>query len=335
MDLLELKKLSKKERKYKVFKHFLDQDDKQLSTKEFTELCETNIGFVPEYFMACFANEITNKNLIVKDILSPNIEYYENILKKFKKLVKELNLQNSLEISLLYTYLLWNGYFSKNKKLVYQSEDIVGIPGLYSYDIMSGKGVCLNFSDMLKDILLECNYDSSVIVNNCIDPKNVKKCYRPNIKRNIKKSNSSSISFGFFRKYIDDIIGNHAFNLIKDNGGLYIFDSTNLSALRVENMNRASKLAGSGEYQLKPFLSYYFNNEDSRVALDVLHTNSDILCSCTTLDYVFISEMCINLFEKNKELFDYYHENISDDILGVVDTVEYYKENEKKILEKI
>ena len=46
---------------------------------------------------------------------------------------------------------------------------------MYSYDIMNGNGVCLNFSDMLKDILNECGYSSSILINGLENSRDFKK----------------------------------------------------------------------------------------------------------------------------------------------------------------
>ena len=97
-----------------------------------------------------------NKEMQKRDEINSfthTLEIYKEILLSTKKLANELNLTNSLELCVLYTYLLWNGYFSKDKQLKYQTVGTNCIPGTYPYTIMSGGGVCLNFSEMLTDFI--------------------------------------------------------------------------------------------------------------------------------------------------------------------------------------
>ena len=75
--------------------------------------------------------------------------YYSSLLDKTKKLALELGLTNSLEISNLFSYLLWNGYFSKTKQNRYQQLGRKNISGLFYADIMDGIGVCLNHAYVL------------------------------------------------------------------------------------------------------------------------------------------------------------------------------------------
>ena len=83
-----------------------------------------------------------------------------------QKLALELGVSNSLQLSNLYTYLLWNGYLSKNKTNIY-SEERKLLEGLFFVDVMDGIGVCLNYADMLKDFLKACDHEAAVLWNLC------------------------------------------------------------------------------------------------------------------------------------------------------------------------
>lgn len=74
-------------------------------------------------FMSEIIRDI-NKNFFIftGDDYGISEEYYPYVLYQISKLASELKLKNSLEISNLFTYLLWNGYLSKTKQNVYRIE---------------------------------------------------------------------------------------------------------------------------------------------------------------------------------------------------------------------
>lgn len=158
---------------------------------------------------------------------------------------------------------MWNGYFSKDQSFNYQIENRSLIHGMYSFDIMNGNGVCLNFSDMLKDILNECGYNSSIILNKINNIEEMEKFCVLDIKRNVVKScNLITKVIPLLLKPIINKIGNHAFNLIEENGKLYIYDATNLLFLKLNSTTEASILAGKGEFKLTPYSSYLLNDSN-------------------------------------------------------------------------
>lgn len=259
-------------------------------------------------------------------------ENYDRILKGFKELAKKLDLQNSLEISILYSYLMWNGYFSKNKKLYYQEENRALMSGMYSYDVINGNGVCLNFSDFLRDILNECGYSSSVLTS-LVDEYPIKSSYEPGIKRNyIESSENKKIPFVY--KFLINKVGNHALNLIEDKEKFYIYDSTNLRFLTLDDINTASVVLGSGKLKIFPYLSYLHNTRNERVAMNRLCSSNDLSSPYSTMDYIVTTEKCLNLFAKNKKLFNNYYKEIYSDILKISEIVEEYKEKEDIKLKK-
>lgn len=182
---------------------------------------------------------------------------------------------------------MWNGYISKNQNFNYQIEKRALISGMYSFDIMNGNGVCLNFSDMLKDILIECGYNSSILLNKITSKEEIKKFYVPEIERNIiKPYNIITKAMPLVFKPIINKIGNHAFNLIEDNGKLYIYDSTNLLFLQLDSTIVADILAGKGVFKLTPYLSYILNDSKERSTLDTLHTIDNFTSPYNRKDYI-------------------------------------------------
>lgn len=329
--------LTEERKKYFIFLHCLNAENIE-ACKNIIELFdkENILTYSNQIILGQVSKSMEDRRIKLKDYFNYSQQNYKNILKKFSTLVNELKLTNSLEISILFTYLMWNGYFSKDQEFNYQIEKRALIDGMYSYDIMNGNGVCLNFSDMLKDILIECGYNSSILLNKIKNIKEMKKFYVPEIERNIVKSNNviTKVMPLVFKPIINKV-GNHAFNLIEENGKLYIYDATNLLFLELNNTIVANILAGNGDFKLTPYFSYLFNGSKERAALDTLHTIDDFKSPYSRKDYIITSENCVELFNKNNDLFKAYYWDIYNDITRVADSVEDYKENKKKILKSI
>ena len=109
---------------------------------------------------------IDNKNW-TKDEMSQYefiLENYYNVLHTYSELASHLNITNPLDLCIYITYLLWNGYFSVTGKHAYQELDNTSIRGLQALDVMTGKGVCLNYADLLNDFLHMKGINSSIIL---------------------------------------------------------------------------------------------------------------------------------------------------------------------------
>lgn len=330
-------KLSMEAKKYLIFSLSLEAKDLDECEKIIKLLDEEKYyKYTKQLFLGQTSKMLETSRIKMKNFFEDSQYNYRNILNKFKILVKELKLTNSLEISILYTYLMWNGYFSKEKIFNYQIEKRALIEGMYSYDIMNGNGVCLNFSDMLKDILIECGYNSSILINKVEKQKELKKFYIPEINRSVIKSHNpiAEVLPLIFKPLINKM-GNHAFNLIEENGKLYIYDSTNLCFLELTNPTSAILLAGKGKFKLTPYFSYLLNGEKERKSLDTLCLTDNFSSPYDRKDYIITSEKCIDLFNKSESLLNDYHNDINSDILSIVNSVDYYKQNKKKILKSI
>ena len=109
----------------------------------------------------------------IKDIYDKVFESYTNVLNQTKQLSNELDVKNSLEMCILYSYLLYGGYYSQNGTHSYKIEDRVMIPGMFFHEIFKGRGVCLNYSDMLCDLLNVKGYNAAILGNKVNDCKDV------------------------------------------------------------------------------------------------------------------------------------------------------------------
>lgn len=276
------------------------------------------------------AQSLAEERIVKKEkinSLTHNLEKYKKILEITKLLSKELNLNNSLEISNLYTYLLWNGYFSKDKFLKHQNKGRIVIPGMYSEDIMSGIGTCLNFSDMLTDFLNEFEFSSATLIN--ISDQNANCNYDVKIERNrskIHKKKQNKLTFNYINLY-KKIIGTHAFNLIKENDRFYIYDTTQLSAFKIKNKKKATIISGSGYAYLKPYTSYAYNF--TQKAINVLNEFNNLKkfeSPYDDIDFIETWEKCLELVSNNINLLNDFYNEIQSDILKI------YKTNDKYYL---
>lgn len=266
---------------YDEFKKLIDDTNVNYNEVEDTVILTNSIKRIRK--------EDNNNRKKYIDLLSD----YKNIINKASILFKELKLNNSLEFSILYTYLLYCGYFSQNMDFKFKDEGRKMIPGLYSYDIMTGIGVCLNISDMLKDLLNNSGFKSSIMANYE---------YKNNPIEWLKLSKENR--------------WNHAFNLIKENEKLYIYDPTNFRLIKIENTEKAH-IMGDNNYKFKlyPYGSYYVNTRQREIdLLDEFITTSSFSNYYYINDFNSTKNNCIEIIKQNKPLLSDYYDCTKENI---------------------
>ena len=199
------------------------------------------------------------------------LEYYQNILNKIKKLSEELVLGNSLEICILFTYLLYNGYLSSNGTNVFQSKDRVNVGGLFFVDVAKGNGVCLNYSEYLKDLLITCGYSAANIVNSVHIKERTGKAIAK-LQLDSSATGKLSDALMLLEHFFNQI--NHAFTMIKEDGKYYIFDPANYLLFSVDNYMGGTILNGKGSARFNLQLSHVIGYTD--VEQDLL---CELICS--------------------------------------------------------
>ena len=281
-------------------------------------------------------NSKFNKMLLDKqqrnaENLEESFKHYNVILKKYSELASELELENSLEICVLFTYLLWNGYFSITKQNIYTSDGIRNIYGAHCFDIMNGKGVCINFSDMLKDFLIVCGYKSANLIN--VNDKNLKASYIPKITRKKFNNNNSNKKskenlFLALKKYK---YGTHMFTLVQEGKYLYAYDPTNFLLLDIQNINVAKLVNGKGTFKLKPYISYATNLPlESRRLLKNFYTTEKFLNPYNKEYFKELFDELVNHLDKNKNVLDIYYNSIKENIRFISNSLDAYEEIKTK-----
>ena len=219
----------------------------------------------------------------------------ENIIKTFKKTEPS----NIHEYFYLYCYLLFNGYFSKERYYEHneaKTDEIVDRRIYDNYTIYSGTGVCSSNSVLLRKILNELNIDSKILevkLEDIIGDKLI------DIKRNV----------GVCFPTINTDSCNHAVVFTKTKESSFILDSTNICELEVIRDKEIYYPNGS----------YLIDEELLKESLpNIIYKKESTITNQLLLEYYRnIKRKCI----ENQKLFDsLYNEN-----------KENYKEISKKL----
>lgn len=320
--------MTSEERKYKIFKIFYQEDidentialQKTITKNRFVNSGDFNA--MNEGMIASTSSYLIRKN---RNKYSEIMHNYNILLEKISSMSKEINFTNSLELNILFSYLLWNGYLSKDRKYNFKKEDKDKIMGLFFLDTMDGFGVCLDNSEMLKDFLNLNGYPSAVL-QNFYDDKSVKVDYEIDIER---KTITDSTKI----KLIERVLkrnANHAFNLIEDNGSLYIYDITNLLMQSIISPYSSEMVNGKGKFKLFPYRSYMCCASPQEIALlDKFIKAVDYSIKYTREDLISTSEVCLELLSSYRFLLEDFYSEIRPIIVGISDKAHKIKTRTK------
>lgn len=78
---------------------------------------------------------------------------YSEFVKNYNKLNKTFELNSPMEIYLLFYYLLYQGYLSKDKIFKFEDKNSVDIMSIYGVNIFTGNAVCRHIASMLSYIM--------------------------------------------------------------------------------------------------------------------------------------------------------------------------------------
>lgn len=273
--------------------------------------------------------ESLRKNGIESSIVNSDVyPNYLSVLRNYKDLAEELLLVNPIELSILFSYLLWYGYFSINKKNAYKNDNILLPCHLYPYTIMDGWGTCLNHSIVLADYLNVCGVEAASLKTD-IKQHNVKASYIPPIEQvNLEPKKRITLTSLFAKKHGNN--GNHVFTLIKEDEYFYIFDATNLMMFTMKNRTKAKCLVANINTTLYPILSYeLIDNDTACKTLDNFITTSGFTECPYQIDYFkFITEQSLETIINNLRLIDDCYDESHEDIAKIA---RYVKERKVRL----
>ena len=225
------------------------------------------------------------------------------ILKNIKDTIQKLEPSNIHEYFYLYCYLLFNGYFSKDRYYEHnesKTDEIVDRRIYDNYNIYSGTGVCSANSVLLQKIFTELSLDSKVLeikLEDIIGDKLM------DIKRNV----------GVCYPILNTDSCNHAVVFAKTKESNFILDSTNICELEVIKDKQIYYPNGSyllDEELLKASLPNITYNQQSTITNQML------------LEYYRnIKKKCI---ENQKLLDSLYNEN-KDNYKEISKKLEYFE----------
>ncbi len=322
---LEFKDLTKEQKELLLYRKIVEIGKKEYNSKEnnnqdinLNELLvlikAADIGYLKPLIV--YARHY--HKLKCQEIYKESLICYNNILKNYKKLAQELKINSSLDLSHLLTYMLWNGYFSVSKEHYYKLQERLLLPGMYSFDVIKGKGVCLAYAELLHNYLSICQKDSSILICKVPKNKNAISCdYRPKIERNSENNISSKVfscCLSIFLGGLINKIGNHAITLIEENEKMYAYDPTNLYALKIKDASTASMINGKGEFQIKPLMTFLADpNTDPNHMYEKLLLGN-VKSSLSREEFIFSFENILEIINNNISLLDDAYENIHGDL---------------------
>ena len=225
------------------------------------------------------------------------------ILKNIKDTFQKLEPSNIHEYFYLYCYLLFNGYFSKDRYYEHnesKTDEIVDRRIYDNYNIYSGTGVCSANSVLLQKIFTELGLDSKVLE---IKLKDIIGNKLMDIKRNV----------GVCYPILNTDSCNHAVVFAKTKESNFILDSTNICELEVIKDKQIYYPNGS----------YLLDEELLKVSLpNITYNQQSTITNQMLLEYYRnIKKKCI---ENQKLLDSLYNEN-KDNYKEISKKLEYFE----------
>lgn len=222
-------------------------------------------------------------------------EEFEKIIQKAAKLNKELKIDSSLQSCNLFSYLLWNGYFSKDKTFRYQDFDIINER---AKNVMLGYGCCRNIASLLSYYLYENNIQTEKIYT-YFNPKRISITDEPKINRKVILEKSEEKEKKVF----------HVSNLVKDDEKCYVYDATNLCISRLKN-DKIKMINGRGCQNINfDLLMSQRNVEKYKELSKKTYIKKEEFIKQFEDDIIF--------FKENENLLDAFYSDINEEIINV------------------
>ena len=277
---------------------------------------------------------LSNNKYNTKDILEIK-NLYNTFIKNYNKLNNIFDFNNPIEIYILFNYLLYSGYLSKDKTFEFNN-NLKDIDGIISTNIINGNGVCRHISSMLSDILKDRNienykigvycesFDYNFKINEIEEKKYDKEELIEYITKNIRNITLRKKIINEISNYIDSgknieislnktsnnsindkLIGNHVINYVIYNENNYFLDPTQF---RIYQNNDDKFYDINGTLTFKLMLSKILNNgSDYDKLIKSFKKNYN------TISIIYekeILEKTKEICKNNRDIFDkFYDEN--------------------------
>lgn len=252
------------------------------------------------------------------------IKSYENIVNKTIILLNKLKLKDPLEISIFISYLLYNGFFSKNSQYHYNINPTKTskIDGHYGMSIMDQEGVCLNTVYLTNDILQKMNHYSQPITVN-IMKKELN--YKLPVKRRIKHEelNKLKTKISTTKNTFNKNASNHICIIINNSYGYLVYDPTNLCIFTMNKSKKLNILNGTSHTIIRPYNTLIM--DDTPNICDILEKLKQIINKYETIkdaktmekDMLQLFKKLLLTYKKNQLLIRSFHQKIENDITNI------------------
>lgn len=255
---------------------------------------------------------------IVNEAYQKILNDYKRVLNKYFLLAKELRLTNSLELCNLFSYLLWNGYLSVTRQHCYKSSDRLQLDGLYSFDVLKGGGVCLNYADLLKDFLNVTDNKASLLFGSYKRNKLKYSC-SPKVRRKVEESTKSSSKMSVFLSKFETVY--HAVTLVKDKENFYIYDPTNWALFDILDEKKAKIVNGSGLMRLDPLSTLlFYPTNDQNCLFECLENNQ--VSNFNRREFIYSIDDTLERLKENRKLILDCYNSVYPHLENIVNTTE-------------
>lgn len=239
---------------------------------------------------------------------------YEQMLDRQAELILKLcgkDYTNPGIILAVYYNLLWNGYFSKNKKFVFSSVENKLIE--YGVSILDGEGVCLNIASHFKNILRRYKGFYSFTVGVRAD----------DIEKKTDNINNTRVDEG--KTYLD-----HLDVLLRYNGKFFMLDPTNCCIYQIE-LTDNEKINRIDLYVGLSYSDFVLYNQEKHNGIDFINEQLSRMSVTKVDDKLsnYIKNRGIELCEQNKEEIDKFYDSIKTEyerLSGNVDNISRFLE---------
>ena len=192
---------------YKAFDSIMGHISIGLFTTQLINRESINLFLIPYTIATIISayNTIEKASNNTKDIQEiKNI--YNDIIKNYNNLNKELDVIEPLQVATMFHYTLHCGYLSIDKNFKYNlnSNQTINNPHLLGSSIITGNGVCRHINSMLNDIYNDLGIESYLLI--------------------VEVNESSLLT-------LKKIIGNHAITIAKYDDKIYPVDATSRNEL--------------------------------------------------------------------------------------------------------
>ena len=191
------------------------------------------------------------------------VETYHDLLNKIYDMFCMLGVNTPVDIFVLYSYLVRNGYLSVNHNFICSNNVKDSIP-LLSVNVIEGAGVCRHISCLLTDIYKNFGY---ICANISMDLER----YPSSFSREGYSCDGSLSSIPTCGPY------NHLVSLVKDKNGTLLFDALNDYIFFVWNDKNISPVLGE-DILVKCGYEKFFNSQiDRDFSYFLQNTNLDTI----------------------------------------------------------